>query len=115
MDQQKNWSMICRNYVLCCSDLLRLSLDESAMQQKKEEEELRRELAQNLVQYRAIHQRAEDSRDADVNYVRQAAPDASISVPDSSLGPASMQVFLVSILCTVNVCWDTATDKVSNK
>ncbi|XP_026055869.1 RIB43A-like with coiled-coils protein 1 [Carassius auratus] len=75
-------------------DLLRLSLDESAMQQKKEEEELRRELAQNLVQYRAIHQRAEDSRDADVNYVRQAAPDASISVSDSSLGPASMQVFL---------------------
>ncbi|XP_052450710.1 RIB43A-like with coiled-coils protein 1 [Carassius gibelio] len=75
-------------------DLLRLSLDESAMQQKKEEEELRRELAQNLAQYRAIHQRAEDSRDADVNYVRQAAPDASISVSDSSLGPASMQVFL---------------------
>ncbi|XP_059384022.1 RIB43A-like with coiled-coils protein 1 [Carassius carassius] len=75
-------------------DLLRLSLDESAMQQKKEEEEQRRELAQNLVQYRAIHQRAEDSRDADVNYIRQAAPDASISVSDSSLGPASMQVFL---------------------
>ncbi|XP_016368689.1 RIB43A-like with coiled-coils protein 1 [Sinocyclocheilus rhinocerous] len=75
-------------------DLLRLSLDEMAMQQKKEEEELRRELAQDMVQYRAIHQRAEDSRDADINYGRQAAPDASISVSDSALGPASMQVFL---------------------
>ncbi|XP_018921389.2 RIB43A-like with coiled-coils protein 1 [Cyprinus carpio] len=75
-------------------DLLRLSLDEMAMQQKKGEEELRRELAQDLVQYRAIHQRAEDSRDADVNYGRQAAPDASISVSGSALGPASMQVFL---------------------
>uniref|UniRef100_A0A8C2E4C4 RIB43A-like with coiled-coils protein 1 n=1 Tax=Cyprinus carpio TaxID=7962 RepID=A0A8C2E4C4_CYPCA len=75
-------------------DLLRLSLDEMAMQQKKGEEELRRELAQDLVQYRAIHQRAEDSRDADVNYGRQAAPGASISVSGSALGPASMQVFL---------------------
>uniref|UniRef100_A0A673NFL2 RIB43A-like with coiled-coils protein 1 n=1 Tax=Sinocyclocheilus rhinocerous TaxID=307959 RepID=A0A673NFL2_9TELE len=75
-------------------DLLRLSLDEMAMQQKKEEEELRRELAQDLVQYRAIHQRAEDSRDADINYGRQGAPNASISVSDSALGPASMQVFL---------------------
>lgn len=107
--------MICRNDVLCCSDLLRLSLDEMAMQQKKGEEELRRELAQDLVQYRAIHQRAEDSRDADVNYGRQAAPDASISVSGSALGPASMQVFLVSIACTVSVCWDTATVKVSKK
>ncbi|XP_016351320.1 RIB43A-like with coiled-coils protein 1 [Sinocyclocheilus anshuiensis] len=75
-------------------DLLRLSLDEMAMQQKKEEEELRRELAQDLVQYRAIHQRAEDSRDADINYGREGAPNASISVSDSALGPASMQVFL---------------------
>ncbi|KAF4096591.1 RIB43A-like with coiled-coils protein 1 [Onychostoma macrolepis] len=76
-------------------DLLRLSLDEMSMQQKKEEEELRRELSQDLVQYRAIHQRAEDSRDADINnYSRQVAPDASIPVSDSALGPASMQVFL---------------------
>ncbi|KAK9954144.1 hypothetical protein ABG768_016240 [Culter alburnus] len=75
-------------------DLLRLSLDETTLQQKKEEEELRRELARDLVQYRAIHQRAEDSRDADINYDRQEAPDASISVSDSALGPASMQVFL---------------------
>ncbi len=83
--------------------MLRLSLDEMAMQQKKEEEEMRREFAQDLVQYRAINQRAEDSRDADINYVRQTAPDASISVSDSALGPASMQVFLVSIACTVFV------------
>lgn len=86
----QNWS------VICYSDLLRLSLDETTLQQKKEEEELRRELARDLVQYRAIHQRAEDSRDADINYDRQEAPDASISVSDSALGPASMQVFLVS-------------------
>ncbi|KAI7794230.1 RIB43A-like with coiled-coils protein 1 isoform X1 [Triplophysa rosa] len=70
-------------------DLLRLSLDEMAMQQKHEEEELRRELGRDLVQYRTIYQRAEDSRDADINYDRQGAPDVSIS----ALGPASMQVF----------------------
>ncbi|XP_073678944.1 RIB43A-like with coiled-coils protein 1 [Garra rufa] len=64
------------------------------MQQNKEEEELRRELSQDLVQYRAIYQRAEDSRDADINYDRQGAPNACISVSDSALGPASMQVFL---------------------
>ncbi|XP_056095389.1 RIB43A-like with coiled-coils protein 1 [Rhinichthys klamathensis goyatoka] len=75
-------------------DLLRLSLDETALQQKKEDDELRRELAQDMVQFRAIHQRAEDSRDADINYDRQEAPDACISVSDSALGPASMQVFL---------------------
>ncbi len=100
---QTYWSIICRHYVLCCSDLLRLSLDEMAMQQKKEDDEVRRELAQDLVQYRAINQRAEDSRDADINYSRQAAPDAIISVSDSALGPASMQVFLVSIACSVLV------------
>lgn len=83
--------------MFCCSDLLRLSLDEMAMQQNKDEEELRRELAQDMVQFRAIHQRAEDSRDADINYDRQSAPNASISVSDSALGPASMQVFLVCI------------------
>lgn len=84
-----------QNWSVCYSDLLRLSLDETTLQQKKEEEELRRELARDLVQYRAIHQRAEDSRDADINYDRQETPDASISVSDSALGPASMQVFLV--------------------
>uniref|UniRef100_UPI003D9E8297 RIB43A-like with coiled-coils protein 1 n=1 Tax=Danio rerio TaxID=7955 RepID=UPI003D9E8297 len=75
-------------------DLLRLSLDEMAMQQKKEEDEVRGELARDLVQFRAIHQRAEDSRDADINYDRKGAPTTCESVPDSALGPASMQVFL---------------------
>ncbi|CAM4678185.1 unnamed protein product [Leuciscus chuanchicus] len=75
-------------------DLLRLSLDETALQQKKEEDELRRELAQDMIKFRAIHQRPEDSRDADINYDRQEAPDAGISVSGSALGPASMQVFL---------------------
>uniref|UniRef100_A0A8C1P7Z2 RIB43A-like with coiled-coils protein 1 n=1 Tax=Cyprinus carpio TaxID=7962 RepID=A0A8C1P7Z2_CYPCA len=84
MDQQRDMAR----------DLLRLSLDEMAMQQKKEEEELRRELAQDLVQYRAIHQRAEDGRDADINYCRQGASNVSVSDSDSALGPASMQVFL---------------------
>lgn len=79
------------------SDLLRLSLDEMAMQQKKEDDELRGELARDLVQFRAIHQCAEDSRDADINYDRKGAPTTSVSVLDSALGPASMQVFLVSI------------------
>lgn len=72
-----------------CLDLLRLSLDEMAMREKQEEEELRRELDRDLVQYRAIYQRAEDSRDADINYDRQGAPDVAYS----ELGSASMQVF----------------------
>ncbi|XP_056305756.1 RIB43A-like with coiled-coils protein 1 [Danio aesculapii] len=75
-------------------DLLRLSLDEMAMQRKKEEDELRGELARDLVQFRAIHQRAEDSLDADINYDRKGAPTTSVPVSDSALGPASMQVFL---------------------
>lgn len=87
----QNWSV----FFVCYSDLLRLTLEETALQKKKEEEELRRELERNLVQYRAIHQRADDSRDADINYGRQEAPDDRISVSDSALGPASMQVFLV--------------------
>ncbi|XP_065141671.1 RIB43A-like with coiled-coils protein 1 [Paramisgurnus dabryanus] len=70
-------------------DLLRLSLDEMAMQQKNEEEQLRRELNMDLVQYRAIYQRPEESRDADINYNREGAPDVNIS----ALGPSSMQVF----------------------
>ncbi|XP_051961229.1 RIB43A-like with coiled-coils protein 1 [Xyrauchen texanus] len=74
-------------------DLLRLSLDEMAMQQQKEQEEFRGKLSRELIQYRAIHQRAEDSLDADINYGQQGAQDVNISLADSALGPASMQVF----------------------
>ncbi|TRY66462.1 hypothetical protein DNTS_005359 [Danionella cerebrum] len=73
-------------------DRLRLSLDEVAMQQKQTEDEFRGELARDLIRFRAIHQRAEDSRDADINYDRKVAPNTRVSV--SALGPASMQVFL---------------------
>ncbi|KAL7864939.1 hypothetical protein AOLI_G00163590 [Acnodon oligacanthus] len=73
-------------------DVLRVSVDRVALEHHREEERRRRELAQELAGYRAQHQRAEDSRDADINYKRQRAPEDSLSTARSR-GPASMQVF----------------------
>ncbi|KAF4077982.1 hypothetical protein AMELA_G00194300 [Ameiurus melas] len=73
-------------------DALCISMDQNLMEQQREEAERRRELAQELVQDWAIHQRSEDSRDADINYNHQGGPNVSL-VNQESLGPASMQVF----------------------
>ncbi|KAK6308446.1 hypothetical protein J4Q44_G00217170 [Coregonus suidteri] len=40
----------------------------------------------------AIRQRAEDNRDADLNVDRQGELMLSIPIPESEMGPASMQV-----------------------
>lgn len=50
---------------------------------------------QELVGYRATYQRPEDSRDADLTCDRQGALAFNLSIPESELGPASMQVFKV--------------------
>lgn len=49
----------------------------------------------NLVQYWATHQRAEDSRDADLKCDLKGA--VRITVPEGQLGPASMQIYQVFI------------------
>lgn len=49
----------------------------------------------NLAQYWATHQRAEDSRDADLKCDLKGA--VSIAVPEGQLGLASMQIFQVFI------------------
>lgn len=69
------------------------------MEQQREEEDRRRELAQELVQYWTMSQRSEDSRDADINYNHQGEPSVGL-VNQEALGPASMQVFQVYI-CSV--------------
>uniref|UniRef100_A0AAY5JW57 RIB43A-like with coiled-coils protein 1 n=1 Tax=Esox lucius TaxID=8010 RepID=A0AAY5JW57_ESOLU len=74
-------------------DLLRVNQDQVLMQQLHEEEERKSESNRDLIHYRAIRQRAEDTRDADLNFDRQRARGLSIPVPNSELGPASMQVF----------------------
>ncbi|XP_064813687.1 RIB43A-like with coiled-coils protein 1 [Oncorhynchus masou masou] len=74
-------------------DMLRMTQDEVMMKQQQEEEEKRAELNRDLIQYRAIRQRAEDTRDADLNVHLQGALGLSIPIPESELGPASMQVF----------------------
>ncbi|XP_066526590.1 RIB43A-like with coiled-coils protein 1 [Hoplias malabaricus] len=73
-------------------DKLHVSIDRMVLEQQREDEQRRRELLDELVQYRALYQRAEDSRDADINYKRQGALELNVSSPES-LGPSSMQVF----------------------
>lgn len=56
----------------------------------------------NLAQYWATHQRAEDSRDADLKCDLKGA--VSIAVPEGQLGLASMQIFQVFILSVCLAC-----------
>lgn len=79
--------------IQCHADELRRSHDEALVQQEREEEEKRAALDRELVQYRAIHQRVEESRDADLKCDLKGA--FTFSTPEADLGPASMQVFQV--------------------
>ncbi|XP_028849915.1 RIB43A-like with coiled-coils protein 1 isoform X2 [Denticeps clupeoides] len=74
-------------------DALSLSHDQMYIQKQKDEEERKAELARDLVQYRAVHQRPEDSLDADLTCDLKGASMIAFSVPEWELGPASMQVF----------------------
>ncbi|XP_028849914.1 RIB43A-like with coiled-coils protein 1 isoform X1 [Denticeps clupeoides] len=76
-------------------DALSLSHDQMYIQKQKDEEERKAELARDLVQYRAVHQRPEDSLDADLTCDLKGASMIAFSVPEWELGPASMQVFQV--------------------
>lgn len=79
-------------------DALCISMEQKLMEQQRDEEERRRELAQELVQYWEMEQRSEDSRDADINYNHQEEVSVSLANQES-LGPASMQVFQVFLWC----------------
>lgn len=83
------------------------------MEQQRKEDEQRKELAQELVQYWAIEQRSEDSRDADINYNYQDGPSVSL-VNQESLGPSSMQVFQVFICSVFMVLWGFVSEKFRN-
>ncbi|KAJ0064236.1 hypothetical protein NL108_001548, partial [Boleophthalmus pectinirostris] len=70
---------------------LRMSHDEALVQQDNTEKQRRADLHSDLTKFWSTYQRAEDSRDADVNSDRMGA--LTLSVPESELGPASMQIF----------------------
>ncbi|KAM4609647.1 RIB43A-like with coiled-coils protein 1 [Polymixia lowei] len=72
-------------------DELRGLHDEALFRQERDEEEKRAALCSDLSQYWATHQRVEDSSDADLKCNLKGA--LRLSIPESELGPASMQVF----------------------
>ncbi|XP_008288851.1 RIB43A-like with coiled-coils protein 1 [Stegastes partitus] len=72
-------------------DKLRKYQDEALLQQNMDEKEKREALHIDLTQYWATHQRVEDSRDADLKCGLKEAFKSTI--PESQLGPASMQIF----------------------
>nr|XP_061842590.1 RIB43A-like with coiled-coils protein 1 [Nerophis lumbriciformis] len=72
-------------------DKLRLKHDEALLQRDLEEREVRAALHADLTQYWSIHQRVEDSRDADLKCGLRGA--FRIDVPEAELGPSSMRIF----------------------
>uniref|UniRef100_A0A3B4BL63 RIB43A-like with coiled-coils protein 1 n=1 Tax=Periophthalmus magnuspinnatus TaxID=409849 RepID=A0A3B4BL63_9GOBI len=76
-------------------DFLRLNHDEALMQQDNNEKQRRADLhtGELATKFWCTYQRAEDSRDADLNNDQMRA--LTLSVPESELGPASMQIFEV--------------------
>ncbi|KAJ0036808.1 hypothetical protein NQD34_005485 [Periophthalmus magnuspinnatus] len=74
-------------------DFLRLNHDEALMQQDNNEKQRRADLhtGELATKFWCTYQRAEDSRDADLNNDQMRA--LTLSVPESELGPASMQIF----------------------
>lgn len=63
------------------------------LQQDTDERNKNAALHTDLAHYWATHQRVEDSRDADLKCGLKGAP--RITIPESELGPASMQIFQV--------------------
>lgn len=74
---------------------LRKQHNDLLLQQEINETNQRAALHTNLAQYWATHQRAEDSRDADLKCDLKGA--VGITVPEGQLGVASMQIFQVFI------------------
>lgn len=77
------------------SDKLRQYNDHLLMQQDINEKEKRAALYTDLTQYWATHQRAQDSRDADLQADLKGA--VTVTMPEAKLGPASMQIFQVGL------------------
>lgn len=70
--------------------------DDVILQQVTRERSERAVVHADLTQHWATHQRAEDSRDADLKCGLKGA--VGISIPEGApLGPASMQVFQVTL------------------
>lgn len=67
--------------------------DDLLLQQDIDERAKRAALHTDITQYWAIHQRAEDSRDADLQCDLKGV--VTITTPEAELGPASMQIFQV--------------------
>ncbi|XP_030590208.1 RIB43A-like with coiled-coils protein 1 [Archocentrus centrarchus] len=72
-------------------DKLRIYQDEALMQQDNDKMEKQRAVNIGLTHYWANHQRVEDSHDADLKCGLKGA--FKIAIPESELGPASMQIF----------------------
>ncbi|XP_056154960.1 RIB43A-like with coiled-coils protein 1 [Lampris incognitus] len=72
-------------------DNMRMSHDKTLLQQEKDEMERRATLDRDLTQYWGIHQRVEDSRDADLKCDLKRA--IRLTIPEAELGPASMHFF----------------------
>ncbi|XP_026224669.1 RIB43A-like with coiled-coils protein 1 [Anabas testudineus] len=72
-------------------DKLRKYHDDLLLQQDIDEREKRAALHTDLTQYWVTHQRAQDSRDADLQDDLKGA--VTITMPEAELGPASMQIF----------------------
>ncbi|XP_029011416.1 RIB43A-like with coiled-coils protein 1 [Betta splendens] len=72
-------------------DKLRQYHDQLLLQQDINEKEKRAALHTDLTQYWATHQRADDSRDADLQADLKGA--VTVTMPEAELGPASMQIF----------------------
>lgn len=82
---------------MCCFHInlekLRKQHNDLLLQQEINETNQRAALHTNLAQYWATHQRAEDSRDADLKCDLKGA--VGITAPEGQLGLASMQIFQV--------------------
>lgn len=73
--------------------------DQLLLQQDINERKKSAAVYTDLTQYWATHQRAEDSRDADLRPDLKGA--FRITIPESELGAASMQTFEVGSVCFV--------------
>ncbi|XP_063064409.1 RIB43A-like with coiled-coils protein 1 [Engraulis encrasicolus] len=71
-------------------DILRVTNDQMLERGQREEEEKRRQLMEDVVRFRATHQRPEDSRDADLQFDPQGT---RVFIPQGKMGAASMRVF----------------------
>ncbi|CAJ1085234.1 RIB43A-like with coiled-coils protein 1 [Xyrichtys novacula] len=72
-------------------DKLRVWHDKALLQQEADEKKKRAAVHTDLTQYWSTHQRVEDSSDTDLKTGLRGA--LRITIPESELGPASMQIF----------------------